>query len=174
MQSLNFELIFMKFFKILKIFDESIAVYNSIIHYVDVYFKVFVARKNVRLIRFYVIKFFYWLIVFKISWFIKNNININFEKIIVEIFIAIEQSTFNISIFFEKKNTKQIVNAFKKYEFIFMIFINENDSFIDVNIINVVVFSRLIKKNHNFEIFNLKNIKKIFNIKSKSNSITMI
>ena len=41
---------------------------------------------------------------------------------------------------------KQIVNAFKKYKFVFMIFINENDSFIDVNVINVVAFSRLIKK----------------------------
>ena len=64
---------------------------------------------------------------------------------IIEIFIANEQSIFNTSIFFEK-NTKQIVNAFKKYEFVFMIFINKNNSFIDVNVINVVVFSRLIKK----------------------------
>ena len=52
-QSLNFELIFMK------IFDESIAVCDSITHYIDVYFKVFVTRENVRLIRFYVIEFFY-------------------------------------------------------------------------------------------------------------------
>ena len=36
---------------------------------------------------------------------------------------------------------------------------NENNSFINVNVINVVVFLRLIKKNYNYEIFNLKNIK---------------
>ena len=64
---------------------------------------------------------------------------------IIEIFIAIEQSIFNILIFFEK-NTKQIVNVFKKYKFVFMIFINENNLFIDVNVINVAAFSRLIKK----------------------------
>ena len=58
-QNLNFELIFIKFFKILKIFNKSIVVCNLIIYYVDVYFKIFVARKNVRLIRFYVIEFFY-------------------------------------------------------------------------------------------------------------------
>ena len=58
-QNLNFELIFMKFFKTLKIFDESTAVCDSIIHYVDVYFKVFVAFENVRLIRFYVIELFH-------------------------------------------------------------------------------------------------------------------
>ena len=75
----------------------------------------------------------------------KNKININFEKIIIEIFIAIKQSIFDISIFF-KKNTKQIVNAFKKYKFVFIIFINKNNSFIDINVINVVVFSQLIKK----------------------------
>ena len=40
-----------------------------------------------------------------------------------------------------------------------MIFMNENNSFINVNVINVVVFLRLIKKNYNYEIFNLKNIK---------------
>ena len=93
----------MKFFKILKIFDESIAACDSIIHYVDVYFKTFVAFKNARLIRFYVIELFHWSVVFEASWFIKNKININFEKIIVEIFIAIEQSTFDISVFFKKK-----------------------------------------------------------------------
>ena len=49
----------MKIFKILKIFDESIAACDSIIHYVDVYFKIFVARENARLIRFYVIEFFH-------------------------------------------------------------------------------------------------------------------
>ena len=49
----------MKFFKILKIFDELIVVCNLIIHYIDVYFKVFVARENARLIRFYVIELFY-------------------------------------------------------------------------------------------------------------------
>ena len=75
----------------------------------------------------------------------KNKINISFEKMIIEIFIVAEQSTFDISVFFEK-NTKQTVNVFKKYEFVFMIFINENDSFIDVNVINVAAFSRLIKK----------------------------
>ena len=58
-QNLNFELIFMKFFKILKIFNKSIVVCNSIIYYINVYFKIFVARENVRLIRFYVIKLFY-------------------------------------------------------------------------------------------------------------------
>ena len=96
----------MKFFKILKIFDKLIVVCNSIIHYVDVYFKIFVARKNVRLIRFYIIELFHWSIVFEISWFIKNKININFEKIIVEIFIAIEQLTFDISIFLKKIRNK--------------------------------------------------------------------
>ena len=173
-QNLNLELIFMKFFKILKIFDESAAACDSIIHYVDVYFKVFVALENVRLIRFYVIELFHWLVVFEVSWFMKNKINISFEKMIVEIFIATEQSAFDISVFFEK-NTKQAVNAFKKYEFVFMIFINENDSLIDVNVISVAAFSRLIKKkNHSFEVFSLKNIEKTFNIKSKSNSATMI
>ena len=49
----------MKFFKILKIFDKSIVVCDLIIYYIDVYFKIFVARENVRLIRFYVIEFFY-------------------------------------------------------------------------------------------------------------------
>ena len=58
-QNLNFELIFMKFFKILKIFDELIVVCDSIIHYIHIYFKVFVARENVRLIRFYVIELFH-------------------------------------------------------------------------------------------------------------------
>ena len=58
-QNLNFELIFMKFFKILKIFDESTAVCDSIIHYVDIYFKIFVARESARLTRFYVIELFH-------------------------------------------------------------------------------------------------------------------
>ena len=58
-QNLNFELIFMKFFKILKIFNKSIVVCNSIIYYINVYFKIFVARENVRLIQFYIIEFFY-------------------------------------------------------------------------------------------------------------------
>ena len=58
-QKLNFELIFLKFFKILKIFDESTVVFDLIIHYVDIYFKTFVIRKNARLIRFYIIEFFY-------------------------------------------------------------------------------------------------------------------
>ena len=49
----------MKTFKILKIFNESIVVCDLIIHYVNVYFKLFVARENVRLIRFYVIEFFH-------------------------------------------------------------------------------------------------------------------
>ena len=66
-QSLNLELIFMKIFKILKIFDESTVACDSIIHYVDVYFKIFAARKNARLTRFYVIEFFHWLIVFEVS-----------------------------------------------------------------------------------------------------------
>ena len=173
-QSLNFELIFMKFFKTLKIFDESTAACDSIIHYVDVYFKVFAALESARLIRFYVIELFHWSVVFEVSWFMKNKININFEKMIVEIFIAAEQSTSDISVSSEK-NTKQTVNAFKKYEFVLMIFTNEDDSFIDVNVINAAAFSRLIKKkSHNLEVFNLKNIEKAFNIKSKSNSATMI
>ena len=173
-QKLNFELIFLKFFKILKIFDESTAVFDLITHYVDIYFKVFAVRENARLIRFYITEFFHWSIVFEISWFIKNKININFEKMIVKIFIVIEQSTFEFSITFEK-SVDRIVNAFTKYEFIFMIFINENDSFINVNVINAVAFSRLTKKkSHNLETFSLKNIKKTFNIKSKSNSVTMI
>ena len=58
-QNLNFKLIFIKFFKILKIFNELIVVCNSIIHYVNVYFKIFVARENARLIQFYIIEFFY-------------------------------------------------------------------------------------------------------------------
>ena len=160
-QKLNFELIFLKFFKILKIFDESAAVFDSITHYVDIYFKIFVVRENVRLTRFYITELFHWLIVFEISWFMKNKVNINFEKMIVEIFIVVEQSTSDFSIIF-KKNINQIVNAFTKYEFIFMIFINENDSFIDVNVINVAAFSQLIKKkNYNLETFNLKDIKKL-------------
>ena len=75
----------------------------------------------------------------------KNKININFEKITIEILIAVEQSVFDISVFSEK-NTKQIVNAFKKYEFVSMISTNENNSFIDVNVINVAAFSQLTKK----------------------------
>ena len=173
-QKLNFELIFLKFFKILKIFNESAVVFDSIIYYVDIYFKVFVVRESARLIRFYIIKLFHWSIVLETSWFMKNKTNINFEKIIVEIFIVIEQSVFEFSIIFEK-SVDQTVNAFTKYEFILMIFISENDSSIDVNVISVVAFSRLTrKKSHNLEIFSLKNIKKTFNIKSKSNSITMI
>ena len=58
-QKLNFELIFLKFFKILKIFDGSAIVFDSIIHYVDIYFKIFVVRKNARLIRFYIIELFH-------------------------------------------------------------------------------------------------------------------
>ena len=173
-QKLNFELIFLKSFKILKIFDELAAAFDSIIHYVDIYFKAFVVREDARLIRFYIIELLHWSIVFEISWFMKNKANINFEKMIVEIFLAAKQSTFEFSITFEK-SVDQIVNASTKYESIFMIFINENDSLIDVNVISVAVFSRLAKKkSHNFEVFNLKNIEKIFNIKSKSNSATMI
>ena len=173
-QKLNFELIFLKFFKILKIFDESAAVFDSIIHYVDIYFKVFAVRKGARLIRFYITELSHWSIVLEASWFMKNKANISFEKMIVEIFIAIEQSASEFSIISEK-NADQTVNAFTKYEFIFMIFISENDSFIDVNVINVAAFSRLIKKkSHSLEVFNLKNIKKALNIKSKSNSATMI
>ena len=58
-QKLNFELISLKFFKILKNFDELVIVFDSIIYYVDIYFKTFVVRENARLIRFYIINFFY-------------------------------------------------------------------------------------------------------------------
>ena len=58
-QKLNFELIFLKFFKILKIFDELTAVSDSITHYVDIYFKAFAVRKNARLIRFYITELFH-------------------------------------------------------------------------------------------------------------------
>ena len=66
-QNLNLELILMKIFKILKIFDESTVVCDSITHYVDVYFKAFVIRESVRLTRFYVIEFFHWSVVFEVS-----------------------------------------------------------------------------------------------------------
>ena len=122
-QKLNLELISLKFFRILKIFDESAAVFDSITHYVDIYFKVFVVRESVRLIRFYIIELFHWSIVLEASWFMKNKVNISFEKMIVEIFIAVEQSAFEFSIISEK-SVDQIVNAFTKYEFILMIFIN--------------------------------------------------
>ena len=52
-QKLNLELIFLKFF------DELTAVFDSITHYVDIYFKTFVVRKNVRLIRFYITELFH-------------------------------------------------------------------------------------------------------------------
>ena len=104
----------------------------------------------------------------------KNKANISFEKMIVEIFIAVEQSTSEFSIISEK-SADQTVNALTKYEFILMIFISENDSSIDVNVISVAAFSRLTKKkSHNLEAFNLKNIKKTLSIKSKPNSVTMI
>ena len=74
-----------------------------------------------------------------------------------------------------KKIIDEVVKTFQKYEFVFLISINENDSFIDVNVINVVAFSRLIKKkNHNLKAFNFKNVKKTLNIKFKSNSVTLI
>ena len=104
----------------------------------------------------------------------KNKANISFEKMIVEILIAVEQSASEFSVIFEK-SADQIVNAFTKYEFIFMIFISEDGSFIDVNVISVAAFSRLVrKKSHNLKVFSLKNIEKILSIKSKSNSVTMI
>ena len=58
-QKLNFELISLKFFKILKIFDESATAFDSITHYVDIYFKIFVVREDARLIRFYIIELFH-------------------------------------------------------------------------------------------------------------------
>ena len=58
-QKLNFELIFLKSFKILKIFDELATVFDLITHYVDIYFKVFAVRENARLIRFYITELFH-------------------------------------------------------------------------------------------------------------------
>ena len=49
-QKLNFELKFLKNFRIFEIFDEFEIVNEFIIHYVDVYFKIVVVRKNARLI----------------------------------------------------------------------------------------------------------------------------
>ena len=89
-QNLNFELIFMKVFKIFEIFDEIFVVCDFITHYVDIYFKIFVARENVRFIRFYVIDFFHWFVVFEISWFVKNKVFLNFDKMTIEIFITFE------------------------------------------------------------------------------------
>ena len=101
----------------------------------------------------------------------KNKIRLNFEKMIVEISVS---ENFNDQITLEN-NAEQIVIAFVKYEFVFMISINEDDSFIDVNVFDVVAFSRLIKKkNHNLKIFNLKNIEKRLSIKFKSNFVTFI
>ena len=58
-QSLNLNLIILKIFQFFKIFDESKAVYNFIIYYVEIYFKTFLIKKNVRFIRFYVINLFH-------------------------------------------------------------------------------------------------------------------
>ena len=173
-QKLNLELILLKSFKILKTFDESAAVSDSITHYVDIYFKAFAVREDARLIRFYITELSHWSIVLEASWFMKNKANISFEKMTVEIFIAVEQSASEFSVTSEK-SADQAVNAFTKYEFILMIFTSENGSFIDVNVISAAAFSRLArKKSHNLEIFSLKNIKKALSIKSKSNSATMI
>ena len=74
-----------------------------------------------------------------------------------------------------EKFTKSIVTASTKYFFNSLImFINEN-SLININFIDVVVFSRLTrKKNYVLNVFNLKNIEKIFNIKLKTNSATKL
>ena len=99
----------------------------------------------------------------KMKFFVKKNFFEIFEIFMISIAKIL------------KKIIDEIVKTFQKYEFVFLISINENDSFIDVNVINVVVFSRLIKKkNHNLKIFNFKNVKKIFNIKLKSNFVTLI
>ena len=173
-QKLNLELILLKSSKILKTFDESAAASDSITHYVDIYFKASAVRENVRLTRFYITELSHWPIVLEASWFMKNKANISFEKMIVEIFIAAEQSVFEFSVT-SKKSANQTVNAPTKYESILMIFISENGSSIDVNVISAAAFSRLTrKKSHNLEVFSLKNIKKAFNIKSKSDSATMI
>ena len=58
-QKLNFELISLKSFRILKIFDESAAAFGSITHYVDIYFKTFAVRESARLIRFYITELFH-------------------------------------------------------------------------------------------------------------------
>ena len=98
-------------------------------------------------------------------------------EISIEFFKVFEFSNFFVfqKVFVSLKSITQTVNAFIKYKFVFIISIHENNSFINVNVINVAAFSRLTKKkNYNLEIFNLKNIKKTFNIKLKSNLSTLI
>ena len=57
--NLNLKLVSLKNFRIFAIFDKSIAACDSIIYYVDIYFKLFAIQEDVRLIRFYVIEFFH-------------------------------------------------------------------------------------------------------------------
>ena len=81
----------------------------------------------------------------------KNKMSLNFKKMKMKFFV--KKDFFEIFEIFMisiakilKKIIDEIVKTFQKYEFVFLISINENDSFIDVNVINVVAFSRLIKK----------------------------
>ena len=57
-QKLNFEFIFLKNSRILEIFNKFEIVCESITHYVNIYFKTFLIKKNVRLIQFYIIDLF--------------------------------------------------------------------------------------------------------------------
>ena len=110
----------------------------------------------------------------------KNKMSLNFKKMKMK--FSVKKNFFEIFEVFmisiakiSKKIIDEVVKTFQKYEFVFLISINEDDSFIDVNVINVAVFSRLIKKkNHNLKVFNLKNVKKTLNIKFKSNFVTLI
>ena len=70
-----------------------------------------------------------------------------------------------------EKVTLSIVNTSTKYISNLLILILNDNFLINVNFINVVAFSRLIKKkNYNLNILNLKNIKKTLNIKLKFDS----
>ena len=98
-------------------------------------------------------------------------------EISVEFFEVFEFFDFFVfqKVFVSLKNIAQTVNAFAKYEFVFIISIHENDSFINVNVIDVAAFSRLIKKkNYSLKVFSLKNIEKALSIKLKPNSSTLI
>ena len=98
---------------------------------------------------------------------VKISISIEFSE-------SLKTSMSKIFDFFEH-SIERAVTAFAKYISVSMISINENDSFIDVNVINVAAFSRLTKKkNHALKAFSLKNVKKTLSIKLKSNSATLI
>ena len=95
-------------------------------------------------------------------------------SVFIEFSENLKTSMFKTFNFFEH-NIERTVTAFAKYIFVSIISINENDSFINVNVINVAAFSQLIKKkNHALKTFNLKNVKKTFSIKLKSNFATLI